>query len=60
MIRKSIRYPLVYFVVYTVWQLITDKKVNWLDNMGVCFIMFLLMLFYNWTKIPYEWEKDKK
>lgn len=60
MVKKSIRFPLIYFVAATVWQLIFNKDVEWIKNMGVCFIMFLFYGLYNWAKVPYEWKKDNK
>jgi len=58
MFVKSIRFPFVFFVVSIVWQLITNEKVNWIDNIGICFIMFLILLFYNWSKTPHKWKKE--
>ncbi len=59
MIKKSIKFPLIYFVASTVWQLIFNRDVEWIKNIVVCFIMFLFYALYNWAKIPYEWKKDK-
>jgi len=58
MLKESIRFPLIVFVVSAVWQLIAYKEINWIDNIGVCFMMFLIALFYNWSKIPYKRKKD--
>ena len=60
MFKRSIRFPLIYFIVVTVWQFITNKEVTWIDNIMVCFIMFLMILLFKWSKIPYEWNKDKQ
>jgi isoprenylcysteine carboxyl methyltransferase (ICMT) family protein YpbQ len=57
MFKDSIRFPLIFFVVSTIWQLIAKKEVNWIDNLGVCFIMFVIFLLYNWAKVPYKWKK---
>ncbi|KRF54171.1 hypothetical protein ASG99_27720 [Bacillus sp. Soil768D1] len=59
MFKQSIRFPLIYFVVLTVWKFIANKEVNWIDNIMVCFIMFLIILLYKWAEIPYKWNKDK-
>ncbi len=58
MFKDSIRFPLIFFVVSTIGQLIAKKEINWIDNLGVCFIMFLIFLLYNWSKKPYKWKKD--
>jgi len=60
MFKQSIRFPLIYFVVLTVWKLIANKEINWTDNIMTCFIMFLFILLYKWAEIPYEWNKDKQ
>lgn len=58
MFMESIRFPLIFFVVSVVWQLIVNKEVQWVNNIGVSFMMFLIILFYNWSKKPYKWSKD--
>ncbi|MDQ0216674.1 isoprenylcysteine carboxyl methyltransferase (ICMT) family protein YpbQ [Oikeobacillus pervagus] len=60
MFKKSLSYPLAYFIVATVWQLILKKEISWIDNIGVCFIIFLFILSYNWSKVPYEWKRGGK
>jgi len=57
MFKDSIRFPFIYFVVLTMYQLIINKDIRWIENTGVCFATFLIMLFYNWAKIPYKWKK---
>lgn len=58
MFKESIRFPLIFFVVSVIWQLIAKKEVQWIDNIGVSFIMFLMFLLYNWSKKPYKWKKN--
>lgn len=60
MFVKSISFPLVHFVVLTTWQLIVNKEIKWIDNIGICFIMFLIFLFYYWAKEPYKYKKENK
>lgn len=52
--KKNIRYPFVYFVVLTSWQLIINKDIRWIENIIVCFIMYLILLFIHWARIPYK------
>lgn len=59
MFKDSIKLPFIYFLSSTVWQLIDDRQVKWTDNIMICFFMFLLLMLYNWSKIPYKWKKDK-
>lgn len=60
MFKQSIRFPLIYFVVLTVWEFIANKEINWTDNIMTCFIMFLFILLYKWAEIPYKWNKNKQ
>ncbi|GAA0488499.1 hypothetical protein GCM10008986_12780 [Salinibacillus aidingensis] len=58
MFREIIKFPLLFFAVSMIWQLIFDKEIMWIDNLGISFIMFLFILIYNWSKVPYKWKKD--
>ena len=60
MFKKSIRFSLLYFIVSNVWQLIVKDKVMWIDNIIVCLIIFLIILIYEWSKVPYKWNKGKQ
>ncbi len=60
MFKESIRYPIIYFVVLTVWQIIKDQEIRWFENIFQVTFIFLIFLFYNWTKIPYDWKKNKE
>ncbi|WP_085994218.1 hypothetical protein [Oceanobacillus senegalensis] len=59
MFKESIRLPFIFFVVSIVWQFIVHQEVQWVDNVGVSFMMFFIILFYNWSKKPYQWKKDR-
>jgi len=58
MFKQSIRLPLIYFVVLTALKFISNKEVNWFENIMSSFIMFLFILLYKWAEIPYKWNKD--
>lgn len=60
MLKKSLRFSLIYFMVSTVWQLIVKNEVKWIDNIIVCFIIFLIILLFEWSKSPYKWNKGKQ
>ncbi|WP_149156127.1 hypothetical protein [Bacillus sp. CH30_1T] len=59
MFKESIRLPFIYFLSSTVYQMIDNRQVQWTDNIMISFFMFLLLMLYNWSKIPYKWKKDK-
>lgn len=58
MFKESITLPLIYFAVSTVWQLVSNSEIKWIDNIGVSFFIFLFLLLYNWSKVPYKYKKD--
>lgn len=59
MIKKSLQYPIVYFVATVIWQLINYQQVKWMHNLKLCLVIFLFMLFFHWANIPYNWKKNK-
>jgi hypothetical protein len=54
--KESIRFPIIFFVLTTGWQLIANREVRWVENISICLIMVLIIFFYNWSKIPYKWK----
>nr|WP_106779381.1 hypothetical protein [Lysinibacillus timonensis] len=59
MFKKNIKFPVTYFFVLTGWQLIANKEVKWLENFFASFIVLLILLAYDWSKVPYKWKKGK-
>lgn len=60
MFKKSIEYSLMYFVVSTLWQLVVNGEIRWIDNIMICIIIFLILMIYEWSKKPYNWNKEKQ
>ena len=60
MFKKHIGIALSLFVVLTIKQLIINKEIDWIDNIGISVLVFLIYNLWEWTKKPYEWNKDKK
>jgi len=60
MFKKHIGIALSLFVVLTIKQLIFNKEIDWIDNIGISVLVFLIYNLWEWTKKPYEWNKDKK
>lgn len=58
MFKESITLPLIYFAVSTVWQLISNSEIKWIDNIGVSSFIFLFLLLYNWSKVSYKRKKE--
>jgi hypothetical protein len=59
LIKKSIRYPVIYLMALTLWQGIFNGQIKWTVNLSICFCIFLAMLFIHWANKPYNWKKDK-
>ncbi len=51
MLKDSIRFPILTSVASVIWQLIDDQEVKWIDNIGISFVLFMLILIYHWIKI---------
>jgi hypothetical protein len=47
----------MFFVLFTIWQLIFNKQVRWVDNIGMTLFFFLFDLFFHWSEIPYKWKR---
>ncbi|PKG30021.1 hypothetical protein CWS20_03205 [Cytobacillus horneckiae] len=58
MFKESIRFPLIYFLVSTVWHFISNKEIAWIENIIICFIMFLMIMFFRWANTPFDWKKN--
>ncbi len=56
--KESIRFPLIFFVVSVIWQLLFNNEVKWIDNIGVFFIMCLFFLLDNMSKKSHKGKKD--
>ncbi|KGP91330.1 hypothetical protein N780_08735 [Pontibacillus chungwhensis BH030062] len=59
MLRNSISFPFIFFVVSIIWQLVFDKEIKWVDNIGIFILMFLILLLYNWLTLSNR-KKDSK
>ena len=59
MLKQSIRFPVLYFVILTAIQFVKGKEISWVDNFMICFIIFLFFLLFIWADIPYKWKKDQ-
>ncbi|ARK32562.1 hypothetical protein [Halalkalibacter krulwichiae] len=57
MLKKSIRLPLIYFISRTFWNLFANKEINMVENISISIVMYLIIIFYEWSKVPYEWKK---
>ncbi|MBW3112357.1 MULTISPECIES: hypothetical protein [Bacillaceae] len=59
MLKKSIRFPLIYFVTSIIYQWIKNGEVRWIESSAICFSMFLFVLLFHWAEKPYEWKRKQ-
>ncbi|ALX49072.1 hypothetical protein AOX59_10965 [Lentibacillus amyloliquefaciens] len=59
MLKNSIIIALFFFVGFTISDLIFNEKIQWIDNIGVSVFTFLIYCFWEWSKKPYDWNKNK-
>lgn len=59
MFKNNIGIALMFFVVFTIKQLIFNEEIRWIDNIVVAVMAFLIYVLWDWAKKPYEWNKDK-
>ncbi|KHF39225.1 hypothetical protein LQ50_16075 [Halalkalibacter okhensis] len=60
MVKINISTPIFYLISATIVQFISQREVSWIQNISISLVMVLIMVLYNWSKIPYEWNKDKR
>ncbi|MEK5486514.1 MULTISPECIES: hypothetical protein [Lysinibacillus] len=57
-------YPCAYFIVRTINQWRKQESITWGENVmtmiGLMFFIYLLILMWNWSNKPYQWEKKDK
>lgn len=57
MCKRNIGYPIIFFVCFTVYQLVFNDNVEWFKNIVLAIIVFLFYIFWAWVSVPYDWSK---
>ncbi|WEG18957.1 hypothetical protein PQ478_10865 [Alkalihalophilus pseudofirmus] len=57
MLKQAMRFSFMYFVIMSLVQYFLDKEMRWIENLTIGFIVFILMSFINWCRVPYNWDK---
>ncbi|GAQ19033.1 membrane protein [Oceanobacillus picturae] len=60
MFKSSMIIAFVFFAVFTFRDLIFSEKVQWLDNIILFVIAFLIYFLWEWSKVPLDWSENKK
>lgn len=60
MLKRNIGYPILYFVCFSVYQLIFNDTVEWINNLLLSVFVYLFYVFFEWANIPYDWSKKRK
>lgn len=59
MLKSSLSFAVIFFLTGTIWQLISSQPISWFENIMVSLLVFLGYLFFEWTNIPFDWNKKK-
>ncbi|MEA1854816.1 hypothetical protein MKX67_01385 [Cytobacillus sp. FSL W7-1323] len=59
MLKNSLSFAVIFFLTGTIWQLISSQPISWFENIMVSLLVFLGYLFFEWTNIPFDWNKKK-
>ncbi|MDV2884715.1 hypothetical protein RYX45_05960 [Alkalihalophilus pseudofirmus] len=57
MLKQALRFSFMYFVIMSLVQFLLHKEMRWIENLTIGFLVFILMLFINWCRVPYNWDK---
>lgn len=57
MLKSSLSFAVIFFLTGTIWQLISSQPISWFENIMVSLLAFLGYLFFEWTNIPFDWNK---
>ncbi|MED1607648.1 hypothetical protein P4U90_20220 [Cytobacillus kochii] len=57
MLKNSLSFAVIFFLTGTIWQLISSQPISWFENIMVSLLVFLGYLFFEWTNIPFDWNK---
>ncbi|WP_088104113.1 hypothetical protein [Halalkalibacter urbisdiaboli] len=55
--KNNLLIALLYYVGFTIKDLILKENVHWMDNIPILVMAFLFYFLLDWTKKPYEWNK---
>lgn len=58
-LKKNIRIASLFFVLFTMKDLIFTEKIQWTDNIIISVMAFLVYAIWDWADKPYEWNKNK-
>jgi len=58
--KKYIWLPIFVFAFVTVQQSIFNNEIHWVDNILFSVFFYLIYVFWEWSKKPYDWNKKDK
>ncbi|SDY10588.1 MULTISPECIES: hypothetical protein [Salimicrobium] len=54
MLRKSLRFSIIFFLVPTIWQWSFQPVVSWTENVASACAAFLIYLLVEWSAKDYD------
>lgn len=59
LIKKNVKFGLVFFVLLTTWKWLSSAEIYWLENMGISIAIAVVYMFMDWADKPYEYKRTK-
>ncbi|GIN74665.1 hypothetical protein J14TS2_51400 [Bacillus sp. J14TS2] len=59
MIKKYVKFGVIFFVLITILKWLFSSEIHWLENIGLSIGITLVIIFLDWTEKPYEYKKRK-
>ncbi|PBB05542.1 hypothetical protein CKW00_08130 [Salimicrobium humidisoli] len=60
MLKKSLRFSIIFFVVTTIWQWSFRPVISWKENVGSACATFLIYLLVEWAAKDFEKQKERR
>lgn len=60
MFKSNVPLLIIFFVLITLKQLTFNDEIQWIDNIVMSVLLFLVYVFWEWAKKPYDWSKNDK
>lgn len=60
MLKDSVRYALIFYVLLTAFQWLFEPKILWLNNIGLAILAMLIYLLLEWFIQLYKNKKKEK
>ncbi|MDE0583224.1 hypothetical protein ON064_09265 [Planococcus sp. A6] len=60
MLMKNLKIALAFFLVFSFKDFLSGDEIQWINSLVFAGIVFVVYLFWDWAKEPYDWDKHKR